>query len=223
MRDNIRQSLRRESPRVSLRLSMIGDAATVAVFWPVAIAAAAVLAGSGYSWLAWLLLGLWVALALPAIAVQLFGITDALLYALTRRVILLPGMTMFLLRHVSEAMERESRSQAPTQPLEPGGRRREHWSVWGIAGMTMPTSMVARWCWAVVSQAPESAWLFNVQPEVERLTRAMEGAREGRGPNTEPAPESPRTVDTMIYRLGRSYMGTRWPRRMYAGSNGLPL
>jgi hypothetical protein len=202
---------------------MIGDAATAAVFWPFAIAAAAVLAGSGYSWLAWLLLGLWVALALPAIAVQLLGITDALLYALTRRVILLPGMTVFLLRHVSEVMERESRSQGFAESSERGRRRRERWNVWGVAGMTMPTSMVARWCWAVVSKAPESAWLLDVQPEVERLMRAMELARAGGGSSTEPAARSPRAFDTMIYRLGRSYMRTRWPRRMYAGSNGLPL
>ncbi len=219
MRDQIRQSLRRESPRISLRLSMIGDAATVAVFWPVAIAAAAVLAGSGYSWLAWLLLGLWVALALPAIAVQLFGITDALLYALTRRVILLPGMMVFL-RYVSEGVEGESRTQELAKPAV-RGRRSERWDVRDVPGMTMPTSMVARWCWAVVSNAPESAWLFDVRPEVERLTRAM--ARAGRGSNTEPAARALRAVDTMIYRLGRSYMGPRWPRRMYAGSNGLPL
>lgn len=223
MSDQIRQSLERESGGISLRLSMIGDAATVAVFWPFAIAAAAVLAHSGFSWLAWLLLGLWVALALPAIAVQLFGITDALLYALTRRVILLPGMMVFLLRHVSVVMERETWSQALAEPSERGRTRRERWNVWGVPGMTMPTSMVARWCWAVVSKAPESAWLFDVQPEVSRFIRAAEAARAGRGWTTEPAVQAPRAVDTMIYHLGRSYMGPRWLRRLSAGSSGWPL
>lgn len=218
MGNRIRQNLEQESPRVSLRLSMIGDAATVAVFWPFAIAAAAALAGVGYSWLAWLSLGLWVALALPAIAVQLFGITDALLYALTRRVILLPAMTVFLLRHRSAVMERGPWSQALAR-----GRRRERLNVWGVPGMTMPTSMVARWCWAVVSKAPESAWLFDVQPEIERFLRATESAKAGSGLNTAPPARAPRAVDTMIYRLGRSYMGPRWPRRMYAGSSGVPL
>jgi hypothetical protein len=208
---------------MSLRLSMIGDAATVAVFWPVAIAAAAVLAESGYSWLAWLSLAVWVALALPAIAVQLLGITDALLYALTRRVILLPGMVVFLLRHTSEVIDREPWSQAFAEPSRRGRRGREGWNVWGVPGMTMPTSMVARWCWAVVSRAPESAWLFDVQPEIERFMRATEASNESAGLNTEPAARAPRAVDTMIYHLSRSYMGTRWPQRTYAGSSGLPL
>lgn len=148
-----------QSRRLRFRAFVMRQMITMGLFWTFALVLGAWLQVSGLAILSWALLGLWVYLALPSLALQLATFTDLALYALTGRA--------YLLRILERVQGHGS-----FEEFDAALRARGKWQYRYIRarvslGETSPLAPLSTWALLVLFRLPASAHLHRPTPITE--------------------------------------------------------
>lgn len=131
--------------RLRFRLFVIAQAFVAAVFWLFMASLWSLLHQTGLAWVAWLLLGSWIVIALPALVLQLQALADLVSYAITGRLHFFP---------LNNA--RAKNADPSSSNLSPNTLRRMVIVIWSF-GLLSPISAFATWTFLVIMRLPKHA------------------------------------------------------------------
>lgn len=196
--DTVRSFLRYQFFRAKVRFRTLFLGIEAALFWFVALLAAAWMSEKGFGLLAVILLTLYIIASLPALLIQVLLICDLVIFALSRKSVFYPAM--------------HALSAVPEGTVKRNSRNRS--ILRGIAQLTTRTSPLAPigfWAMIVLARLPQSAYVqVDVSTQFAPVgSHAVNSASSGSGSPRRSSPHVLETYWTLMDKEGQALADRR--------------